>query len=111
MTDRPRPIDVLEETIHARRDSAADRSYTARLLASGLVKIGDKVIEESAELVEAAGEAGDDGREHAVREAADVVYHVLVLLAARGIRFADVEAELAHRAGVSGLDEKASRGH
>ena len=105
-----RPIDQLEQTIQARRSAAAaDASYTARLLAGGVPKIGAKVLEEAAEVVEAAKEPGEDGRQHTVREAADVLYHLLVLLAARDVTLGEVEAELARRFNMSGLEEKASR--
>lgn len=105
----PRPLDELEQTILARKAAPHERSYTAQLLASGVEKIGEKVLEEAAEVVEAAGEPGDEGREHTISEAGDLVYHLLVLLASRDIALTDVEAELARRAGVSGLDEKANR--
>ena len=110
MTDRNlRPIDELEQTILARQASPSEKSYTTKLLAGGIEKIGGKVLEEAAEVVEAAGEPGDEGRQHTIREAGDLAYHLLVLLAARGIPFSEVEAELARRAGVSGLEEKANR--
>jgi phosphoribosyl-ATP pyrophosphohydrolase len=110
MTDSNlRPIDELEQTILARQATPGERSYTAQLLAGGIEKIGAKIVEEAAEVVEAAGESGDEGREHTIREAADLAYHLLVLLAARGVTLAEVEAELARRTGVSGLDEQASR--
>ena len=60
-------------------------------------------------MVEAPGESGEEGRQHTIREAGDVLYHLLVLLACRGVSLAEVEAELARRFGVSGLEEKASR--
>jgi phosphoribosyl-ATP pyrophosphohydrolase len=104
-----RPIDELEQTILARQAAPGERSYTAQLLAGGVERIGEKVLEEATEVVEAAGEPGDEGREHTIREAGDLVYHLLVLLAARGVSLSEVEAELARRTGVSGLDEKASR--
>lgn len=104
-----RPIDELEQTILARQASPSEKSYTSQLLAGSVAKIGGKVLEEAAEMVEAAGEPGDEGREHTIREAADLVYHLLVLLAARGIPLSELEAELARRAGVSGLEEKANR--
>jgi phosphoribosyl-ATP pyrophosphohydrolase len=110
MTDSNlRPIDELEQTILDRQATPGERSYTAQLLAGGVEKIGGKILEEAAEVVEAAGEAGDEGREHTIREVGDLVYHLFVLMASRGIRLDDVETELARRAGVSGLDEKASR--
>lgn len=108
--ENPRPLDVLEATIQARRGESSEKSYTAKLLAAGVEKIGGKIIEEAAELVEAAGEPGAEGRAHAVYEAADLIYHMLVLLASREIELGEVEAELARRFGVSGLDEKRSRG-
>jgi phosphoribosyl-ATP pyrophosphohydrolase len=105
-----RPLDQLEQTIAARKAAGAtSESYTAKLLAGGVAKIGAKVTEEAAEVVEAAGEPGDDGRRHTVAEAGDLLYHLLVLLAARDIPLTEVEAEIARRFGMSGLDEKASR--
>lgn len=105
-----RALDQLEQTIAARKAAAsADQSYTAKLLAGGVAKIGGKLTEEAAETVEAAAEPGEDGRLHTVCEAADLVYHLMVLLAAREIEFSEVEAELARRFGMSGLEEKASR--
>ena len=106
-----RPLDQLEQTIRARQLAGdADKSYTAKLLAGGVAKIGPKVTEEAAEVVEAAAEPGESGREHTIREAADVLYHLMVLLAVRGVKLYEVEGELARRFGMSGLDEKASRG-
>lgn len=105
-----RPLDQLEHTISERKRAAAtDSSYTAKLLAGGVHKIGAKVVEEAAEVVEAAAEPGEDGRQHTIREAGDVLYHLLVLLAAREIPLAEVEKEIARRFGMSGLEEKAAR--
>lgn len=84
-------------------------SYTNTLLAAGIDRIGAKVLEEAGEAVEAAGETDADARGHLIREAADLLYHLLVLLAWRDVTLADVEAELARRFGISGLEEKASR--
>jgi len=110
MSHRPaRPLDELEQTILNRQAEPDEKSYTAQLLASGVEEIGGKVLEEAGELVEAARESGDAGRAHMIAEAGDLVYHFLVLLTARGIRLEEVEAELARRFGVSGLDEKANR--
>ncbi|NOZ39681.1 MAG: phosphoribosyl-ATP diphosphatase [Planctomycetes bacterium] len=105
----PRALDALEATILARQSSPDEKSYTAKLLAGGVEKIGGKILEEAAELVEAAGELEEVGRQHTIYEAGDLLYHMLVLLAARGVRLSEVEAELARRFGVSGLEEKASR--
>ncbi|MCO6043828.1 phosphoribosyl-ATP diphosphatase [Aeoliella sp. ICT_H6.2] len=105
-----RPLDQLEATIAARQAAGdADSSYTAKLLAGGVEKIGRKIVEEAAEVVEAAGEPGEPGREHTIAEAGDVLYHLMVLLAHRQIKLSDVESELARRFGMSGLEEKASR--
>jgi phosphoribosyl-ATP pyrophosphohydrolase len=104
-----RPLDQLEHTIAERSANPNERSYTSQLLAGGVEKIGAKVVEEAAEVVEAAGEAGEAGREHFIREVGDLVYHLLVMLRHRGCSLAEVEAELARRFGVSGLEEKASR--
>ena len=106
----PRPIDQLEQTIQARKAASGEKSYTAKLLAGGVDKIGSKITEEAAEVVEAAGEQGEEGRQHTIREAGDLLYHLLVLMAARDVSFEEeVENELARRFGVSGLEEKASR--
>jgi len=99
-------LESLERVVTARKGDPSARSYTSRLLEGGVPAIGAKVTEEAGELVEAAA------REPAARvvaEAADLVYHMLVLLAARDVPLAAVEAELARRFGVSGLDEKAAR--
>ena len=105
-----RPLDQLEQTITERKAAAStDKSYTAKLLAGGVAVIGAKVTEEAAEVAEAAAEPGEEGRQHTIREAGDVIYHLLVLLAARDVRFSEVESELARRFGMSGLEEKASR--
>ena len=95
--------------IEDRRDHPPEKSYTTTLLAGGVDVIGHKIAEEAAEVVEAAAEAGDTGRDHLIHEAGDLVYHLLVLLALRSIPWADVETELARRFDVSGLDEKAAR--
>lgn len=104
-----RPIDELEHTIVTRRAAPSEKSYTSQLLSAGLEKIGAKVAEEAGEVVEAAAEPGEEGRQHTIREAGDVLYHLMVLLAWRGIEFAEVERELDRRTGVSGLEEKAKR--
>ncbi len=114
MPDQPlRPLDSplqqLEETIRQRAAGPSEESYTSRLLTGGVEAIGAKITEEASELVEAASEPGDAGRSHFIYEAGDLLYHTLVLLRARGVELAEVEAELAKRFGVSGLTEKALR--
>lgn len=103
------PLVKLERTIHARAKKPNAKSYTSQLLQGGVPKIGAKIVEEAAELVEAAGEPGEEGRQHFIREAGDVFYHLLVMLCHKEFDLYDVEAELARRFGVSGLEEKASR--
>jgi phosphoribosyl-ATP pyrophosphohydrolase len=104
-------LDRLMAVIEDRKANPPAKSYTTSLLAGGVDKIGGKLLEEADELVEAAhtADAGQPEREHMIYEAGDVLYHLLVLLAYRDVRLAEVEAELARRFGVSGLDEKASR--
>jgi phosphoribosyl-ATP pyrophosphohydrolase len=97
------------QVIEDRKANPPERSYTTSLFRGGVDKIGEKILEEAAEVVEAARESGDEGRSHLIYEAADVLYHLFVLLGYREIRLAEVEAELARRFGISGLDEKASR--
>lgn len=98
----------LEQTIAARLGASPDESYVARLHARGLPVIARKLGEEATEAVVAAL-AGDDGE--LVGEAADVLFHLLVLLAEKGIPLADVLTELDRREGTSGLAEKAARGN
>jgi len=100
----------LMAVIQDRKAHPSEKSYTNRLLEGGLGKIGAKITEEAAEVIEAAGEPGEPGRVHTVREAADLIYHLWVLLGWHDIPLEEVEAELARRFGISGLDEKASRG-
>lgn len=97
------------ETLAQRAQEMPEGSYTTKLLAGGPDKIGGKIREEAEELIEAAGETGDAGRDHFVYEAADLIYHAMVLLAWRGVGLDEVATELARREGTSGLVEKASR--
>jgi len=99
----------LSQLLAERKRTRPPDSYTTKLLDAGLPKIGAKITEEAAEVIEAAGEPGTAGQEHTTREAADVIYHLLVLLAWRDVEWTAVEAELARRFGISGLAEKASR--
>ena len=96
----------LAATIRARRNEAADKSYTRTLLDAGPEKCAKKLGEEAVETVIAAVAGSPESLK---AEAADLVYHLLVLLEARGVALADVLAVLETRMGVSGLDEKAAR--
>jgi len=99
----------LMAVIEDRKAQMPEHSYTTKLFRGGVDKIGAKVREESEEVIEAAGETGEDGRQHLIREAADLIYHLGVMLGHRGVGWGEVETELAHRFGMSGLDEKAAR--
>ena len=101
-----RVLDRLYATISKRRRADPRTSYTAKLLAGGVDKIGGKVIEEAAETVAAAL---NEGPRRVAAESADVLYHLLVLWTAAKVRPARVWAELARREGVSGIAEKKSR--
>ena len=96
----------LETTLHERRNADPATSYVAKLHAKGIAKIAQKLGEEAVETVIAA--LGEDNAA-LTGEAADLVFHLLVLLDARGLSFADVVGELERREGVSGVAEKASR--
>ena len=96
----------LDATVASRKDADPETSWTAKLLAKGPEKCAEKFGEEA---VEAIIEAVKGDREKLVSEAADTLYHLLVMLAARDLTLADVEAELDRREGVSGIAEKAAR--
>lgn len=95
----------LAATIAARADADPDTSWTARLLANP-GKAAEKFGEEA---VEAIIEAVKGDRAALTAEAADALYHLLVMCAARDVSLADIEAELAKRQSQSGISEKASR--
>ena len=97
----------LAATISARRAGAPDGSYTRQLLDAGPVRCAKKLGEEAIETVIAGAGESD---EQLKAEAADLLYHLLVLLESRGIAIADVLTVLDKRSGVSGLKEKAERG-
>ena len=96
----------LEKRVQDRAQASADVSYTRKLLDRGVAHCAKKLGEEA---VEAAIAAIAEDRDRMVAEAADVLYHLLVVLHARGISLDDVEAELGARTRQSGLDEKAAR--
>jgi phosphoribosyl-ATP pyrophosphohydrolase len=99
-------LDRLFETIESRRGADPEASWTAKLLAGGPEVIAKKVGEEATETVIAA--LSGDGRALAA-ESADLIYHLMVLWAAKDIAPADVWRALAEREGTSGIAEKASR--
>jgi len=99
-------LDRLAATIAARKGADPDSSWTAKLLAMGPEKCAEKFGEEA---IEALIEAVKGDRARLACEAADVLYHLLVMCAARDVTLADIEAELARREGRSGIAEKAAR--
>jgi phosphoribosyl-ATP pyrophosphohydrolase len=99
-------LDALYATILARKNADPDNSWTARLLAKGPEKCAEKFGEEA---IEAIIEATRGDRPRLTSEAADVIYHLLVMLAARDVPLSDVMDELDRRQSTSGLAEKASR--
>lgn len=99
-------LETLAATIAARKGADPATSWTAKLLAAGPEKAAEKFGEEA---VEAVIEAVRGDRERLTAEAADVLYHLLVMLAARDVALEDVLAELERREGTSGLAEKAAR--
>jgi phosphoribosyl-ATP pyrophosphohydrolase len=99
-------LDRLEAIIRDRRTADPASSYVAKLTARGRAKIAQKLGEEATETVIAAIQ---DDKAALAGEAADLVFHLLVLLADAGLSLDDVRAELGRREGMSGLEEKASR--
>src|SRR6516164_4471667 len=96
----------LERRIGERAQASAEASYTRQLLDRGVEHCARKLGEEAIETVIAAVK---EDRERLIAEAADLIYHLLVLLKARGIALAEVERALAGRTGQTGLQEKMSR--
>ena len=96
----------LEERVQTRAIESADVSYTRKLLDRGVAQCAKKLGEEA---VEAALAAVGEDKNRMIAEAADVLYHLLVVLYARGITLDEVEVELGARTRQTGLDEKAAR--
>jgi phosphoribosyl-ATP pyrophosphohydrolase len=96
----------LERRVQERAQASADSSYTRKLLDKGIGHCAKKFAEESVETVIAAV---NEDRDRLIAETADLFYHLLVVLHARGVALAEVEAALALRQSQSGLEEKASR--
>ncbi len=99
-------LERLAATIAARAGADPETSWTAKLLSHGPEKAAEKFGEEA---VEAVIEAVRGDKDRLTAEAADVLYHLLVMLTARGVSLDDVMAELERREGTSGIDEKAAR--
>lgn len=99
-------LDDLFATITARKTADPDSSWTAKLLSKGPEKCAEKFGEEA---IEAIIEAAKGNRDGLTSEAADVLYHLLVMLAASNVSLDEVMTELANRQGTSGIAEKAAR--
>jgi phosphoribosyl-ATP pyrophosphohydrolase len=99
-------LEELERIVAERASASTEESWTAKLLAKGPEKCAEKFGEES---IEAIIEAIKGDRDRLTSEAADVLFHLLVMLKSRDVALADVMAELARRQGQSGLQEKANR--
>src|ERR1051325_9692816 len=102
----PFTIHDLAATIDARAASGGEASYTRKLLDKGPEHCAKKLGEEAVETVIAAIA---NNREHLIAESADLLFHLLVLLKSRGVTLQEVEAALAQRTTMSGLEEKAAR--
>ena len=110
MSNSAQVLADLMAVIVDRKTNPPPRSYTTSLFAAGVEKIGGKILEEAQEVVDAAGEGDSEAaREHLTHEAADLIYHLFVMMGYRGVSLEDVSNELAKRFGTSGLDEKAAR--
>ena len=99
-------LNDLEARVHERAAATPDVSYTRKLLDKGIGHCAKKLGEEA---VEVALAAVTEDRERLIAETADLFYHLFVVLEARGVKLAEVEAVLGERTAYSGLDEKAAR--
>jgi phosphoribosyl-ATP pyrophosphohydrolase len=97
----------LEKRVHERAQASPGESYTRTLIDKGVAHCAKKLGEEAFETAMAAVQ---EDKPRLVSEAADLIYHLLVVLEARGVKLAEVEAELDKRTAQSGLAEKAARG-
>ena len=99
-------LSTLEKILEQRKSETSDNSYVASLYSQGTDKILDKISEESAEVIKAAQ---DEGNEKIIHEVADLWFHTLVLLRHKNISIKEIETELTRRFGVSGHKEKTTR--
>lgn len=106
MTDKNNVLDRLYSVIETHKSTNPQTSYTAKLFSEGLPSIAKKVGEESVEIITAALV---ENKKQVIEESADLLYHLLVLWAKKGIKPDDVWEELNRREGTSGIEEKATR--
>ncbi len=102
-------FDRLMDEIHERVRRLPAGSYTTKLIEGGVAKMGAKIVEEAAEVVDAAEHSTSPDNQHLIYEACDLLYHLWVLLGSRGIQVSELRRELARREGTSGLEEKRRR--
>ncbi|MCC3862262.1 phosphoribosyl-ATP diphosphatase [Pseudemcibacter aquimaris] len=107
MSNNSEILEALANVIESRIGGDAEKSYVAKLFTKGRKKIAQKVGEEAVELCIAAA---DNDKDEAVSESADLIFHMMVLWADMGIKPEDIYNELASREGLSGIEEKKSRG-
>ena len=102
-------LDRLMAEVHQRAKELPEGSYTTKLIQGGTAKMGAKITEEAAEVVDAAEKSEPDDNDHLIYEACDLIYHLWVLLGSRGVTVDDLRSELTRREGTSGLEEKRNR--
>jgi phosphoribosyl-ATP pyrophosphohydrolase len=99
-------INELYKIIQDRKINPPEKSYVVKLLNGGIPEISEKIIEEAGEFIDACGQ---DDRSHTIYEAADLLFHFIVMLGYKDIDPQDVLDELSKRFGISGITEKESR--
>ena len=112
MAEQPQIDDVLDRLmleIATRARELPPDSYTTKLIQGGVAKMGAKIMEEAAEVVDAAEKNVPPDHQHLIYEACDLIYHLWVLLGSKGIEVDDLRRELERREGTSGLEEKRQR--
>ncbi len=105
----PDVLDRLMSEILVRSQNLPSGSYTTKLIQGGVAKMGAKILEEAAEVVDAADKEPAPHNDHLIYEACDLIYHLWVLLGSRGIHVDSLRRELERREGTSGLEEKRQR--
>lgn len=95
--------------VHRRAAQMPEGSYTTKLIQGGVSKMGEKISEEAAEVIDAAQRSTPPDNQHLIYEACDLIYHLWVLLGSRNVTVDDLRQELTRREGTSGLEEKRQR--
>ena len=105
MNNQENIFERLSKILRSRKETSEDNSYTSQLYKEGIEKIIAKIKEESEELIKAS----TSDKKAIIHEAADLIFHVMVLLAYKDIDPSDILKELERREGVSGIEEKSKR--